>query len=84
MNAEAPKDEKVENEENTNEEQESYELSKVKVDKILDEVKAGDSSLNKLKVQNLDFILDIPLSQRQIISQKNCFQAVERQTLQMI
>ena len=62
MNAEAPKDEQVENEENkTNEEHESYELSKVKVDKIIDEVKAGDSSLNKLKVQNLDFILDIPL-----------------------
>lgn len=26
-----------------------------------DEVKAGDDALNKLKVQNLDFILDIPL-----------------------
>ena len=61
MNAEAPKDDKVENEESIAEEQETYELSKVKVDKILDEVKAGDSSLNKLKVQNLDFILDIPL-----------------------
>ena len=61
MNAEASKDEKAENEENSNEEQEGYELSKVKVDKIIDEVKAGDSSLNKLKVQNLDFILDIPL-----------------------
>ena len=32
-----------------------------KVKKILDQVKAGDDSLNKLKVQNLDFILDIPL-----------------------
>lgn len=28
---------------------------------IADEVKAGDDALNKLKVQNLDFILDIPL-----------------------
>ena len=45
----------------SNEEIQAYELNKVKVDKILDEVKAGDSSLNKLKVQNLDFILDIPL-----------------------
>ena len=61
MNAEASKDEKLESEENATEEQETYELSKVKVDKIIDEVKAGDSSLNKLKVQNLDFILDIPL-----------------------
>lgn len=26
-----------------------------------DQVKAGDDALNKLKVQNLDFILDIPL-----------------------
>ena len=28
---------------------------------IADQIKAGDESLNKLKVQNLDFILDIPL-----------------------
>ena len=28
---------------------------------IADDVKAGDDALNKLKVQNLDFILDIPL-----------------------
>jgi flagellar motor switch protein FliN/FliY len=28
---------------------------------LADQIKAGDDSLNKLKVQNLDFILDIPL-----------------------
>lgn len=28
---------------------------------IADNVQAGDDALNKLKVQNLDFILDIPL-----------------------
>lgn len=28
---------------------------------LADEIRAGDDSLNKLKVQNLDFILDIPL-----------------------
>jgi flagellar motor switch protein FliN len=28
---------------------------------LADSVKAGDDSLNKLKIQNLDFILDIPL-----------------------
>ncbi len=33
----------------------------VEVRKLADEVQAGDDSLNKLKVQNLDFILDIPL-----------------------
>jgi flagellar motor switch protein FliN/FliY len=31
------------------------------MDKLSDDVQAGDKSLNKLKVQNLDFILDIPL-----------------------
>ncbi len=36
-------------------------MNKVNVDRLADEVKAGDDSLNKLKVQNLDFILDIPL-----------------------
>ncbi|MGB0454042.1 MAG: flagellar motor switch protein FliN [Bacteriovoracaceae bacterium] len=36
-------------------------LDKVYVKKLADEVKAGDDALNKLKVQNLDFILDIPL-----------------------
>jgi flagellar motor switch protein FliN len=33
----------------------------VEVAKLADEVKAGDDALNKLKIQNLDFILDIPL-----------------------
>jgi flagellar motor switch protein FliN/FliY len=28
---------------------------------LSDDIKAGDESLNKLKVQNLDFILEIPL-----------------------
>lgn len=36
-------------------------IDKVFVQKLADEVKAGDDALNKLKVQNLDFILDIPL-----------------------
>lgn len=31
------------------------------IEKLADGVKAGDDALNKLKVQNLDFILDIPL-----------------------
>ena len=35
-------------------------MNKVNVERMADEVKAGDDSLNKLKVQNLDFILDIP------------------------
>ena len=30
-------------------------------DKLVDEIRAGDDALNKLQVQNLDFILDIPL-----------------------
>lgn len=36
-------------------------VKKVEVQSLADQVKAGDDSLNKLKVQNLDFILDIPL-----------------------
>ncbi|MBF0314026.1 MAG: flagellar motor switch protein FliN [Oligoflexia bacterium] len=31
------------------------------VDKIADEIKAGDEALNKLTIQNIDFILDVPL-----------------------
>ena len=62
MSAEINKNEETTNDtESSNDESQTYELNKLKVDKILDEVKAGDSSLNKLKVQNLDFILDIPL-----------------------
>ena len=34
---------------------------RAQIAKLADEVKAGDDALNKLKVQNLDFILDIPL-----------------------
>lgn len=36
-------------------------LERIKVQEIADEIRAGDDALNKLKVQNLDFILDIPL-----------------------
>ena len=36
-------------------------LHDVQAEKLADQIKAGDDSLNKLKVQNLDFILDIPL-----------------------
>ena len=31
------------------------------IHELSDQIKAGDDALNKLKVQNLDFILDIPL-----------------------
>ena len=34
-------------------------LNQVKI--LADTIRVGDDSLNKLKVQNLDFILDIPL-----------------------
>ena len=33
----------------------------ISIDDLANEIRAGDDSLNKLKVQNLDFILDIPL-----------------------
>ena len=36
-------------------------IDTVQVSKLADDVKAGDDAINKLKVQNLDFILDIPL-----------------------
>lgn len=36
-------------------------LEEVQIKELADQVKAGDDALNKLKVQNLDFILDIPL-----------------------
>ncbi len=36
-------------------------INTARVSQLSDEVKAGDDALNKLKVQNLDFILDIPL-----------------------
>ena len=31
------------------------------IGQLADQIKTGDDALNKLKVQNLDFILDIPL-----------------------
>lgn len=53
-------EENMNNEENqevkVNADQENMDIGK-----IADELQAGDESLNKLKVQNLDFILDIPL-----------------------
>lgn len=36
-------------------------LESIDIERLADQVKAGDDALNKLKVQNLDFILDIPL-----------------------
>ena len=36
-------------------------MEEVAIIELADEIKAGDNALNKLKVQNLDFILDIPL-----------------------
>ena len=36
-------------------------LQDVAIVELADQIKAGDDALNKLKVQNLDFILDIPL-----------------------
>tara|TARA_B100000925_G_C21990308_1_gene466495 strand:+ start:1508 stop:1918 length:411 start_codon:yes stop_codon:yes gene_type:complete len=62
MGAEQPKNEETNNNEvDQVDESKDFDLTKIKVDQIVDQVKAGDSSLNKLKVQNLDFILDIPL-----------------------
>jgi flagellar motor switch protein FliN/FliY len=34
---------------------------KAAIQNLADQFKAGDDAINKLKVQNLDFILDIPL-----------------------
>jgi flagellar motor switch protein FliN len=39
----------------------SNEQNKNAIADLADQIKAGDDALNKLKVQNLDFILDIPL-----------------------
>ena len=36
-------------------------VESINVRKLADEVHAGDDALNKLRVQNLDFVLDIPL-----------------------
>lgn len=37
------------------------EVNREAIGQLADQIKAGDDALNKLKVQNLDFILDIPL-----------------------
>ncbi len=42
------------------EESQSGEQNEV-IQELADQIKTGDDALNKLKVQNLDFILDIPL-----------------------
>jgi flagellar motor switch protein FliN/FliY len=47
--------------ENVENEAQSTNRDQIGISDIADEIKAGDDSLNKLKVQNLDFILDIPL-----------------------
>ena len=53
--------------ETTNEEAEGASVTPINAEeannvaKLADKVQAGDDALNKLKVQNLDYILDIPL-----------------------
>ena len=49
-------DERPENSDQTTEDADIIDINQ-----LADQVKAGDDALNKLKVQNLDFILDIPL-----------------------
>jgi len=55
----------MENENDVTPEQETQatenNVKSIEIEKLADEVQAGDDALNKLKVQNLDFILDIPL-----------------------
>jgi flagellar motor switch protein FliN/FliY len=36
-------------------------INHLKIAELTDSIQAGDDALNKLKIQNLDFILDIPL-----------------------
>ena len=48
-------DNNIENQEAMNQDQ------KDAIAQLADQIKTGDDALNKLKVQNLDFILDIPL-----------------------
>jgi flagellar motor switch protein FliN/FliY len=40
---------------------EMNETNKEAIKELADQIKAGDDALNKLRIQNLDFILDIPL-----------------------
>ncbi|MCB9061175.1 MAG: flagellar motor switch protein FliN [Halobacteriovoraceae bacterium] len=53
--------EELRNDNNVTELRAQEEINPIQINKLADEVKAGDNALNKLKVQNLDFILDIPL-----------------------
>jgi flagellar motor switch protein FliN/FliY len=53
--------EEMDNQEQSGEPKKVDNLESVDIQRLADEVKAGDDALNKLKVQNLDFILDIPL-----------------------
>ena len=53
--------EEVSEKENSVEFKENNDINEEQVQELADEVRAGDDALNKLKVQNLDFILDIPL-----------------------
>lgn len=46
---------------NNVEEIKSNSMQKEAINQLADQIKTGDDALNKLKVQNLDFILDIPL-----------------------
>ena len=57
-------EEKMENDEEYSENDEVKVISQkeeVDVSQLADRLRAGDDALDKLKVQNLDFILDIPL-----------------------
>jgi flagellar motor switch protein FliN/FliY len=38
------------------------EIEKINVQSLADSFQVGDDALNKLRIQNLDFILDIPLN----------------------
>lgn len=53
--------EEINNQEQSGESKNVDNLESIDIQRLADEVKAGDDALNKLKVQNLDFILDIPL-----------------------
>ncbi|MBG60106.1 MAG: flagellar motor switch protein FliN [Peredibacter sp.] len=48
-------------ENNTENQNDMNQDQKDAIAQLADQIKTGDDALNKLKVQNLDFILDIPL-----------------------
>ncbi len=50
-----------ENTENTDTPEIKESFREVDVKELAEKIKVGDDALNKLKIQNLDFILDIPL-----------------------